>query len=153
MARRRSRQKEIRRLVGSIYRKVKYGWSVKCPYFIVIIRMIASSLYYRRFGLGNARRWDIGTARRRPTDKSKLGSGNNSDFLRTNVMADYLDKMSTDINYITYTEDLVEDDGLQYFQMCIIIGIIIYMFLCGGPPATSDNDVIGTDKDRKRTSS
>ena len=48
------------------------------------------------------------------------------DYLRTNVMADYLDKLSTDVNYITYIEETDED--VCYLQVIIVIGIIIYMF-------------------------
>ena len=50
----------------------------------------------------------------------------NNDFLRTNMMADYLDKMSTDINYITYVE---ENEEQSYLQLLIIICILVYMFL------------------------
>ncbi len=48
------------------------------------------------------------------------------DFLRTNMMADYIDKMSTDINYITYVEENEEE---SYLQLIIIIGLLLYMFL------------------------
>lgn len=58
-------------------------------------------------------------ARRQNTYKTKC----DADFLRTNMLADYLDKMSTDVNYITYIEE--EDD---YLQLLIVIGIFIYMF-------------------------
>lgn len=49
-----------------------------------------------------------------------------SDFLRTNMLADYLDKMSTDVNYIAYIEE--EEDYQSYFQLFIVIAIFIYMF-------------------------
>ena len=48
-------------------------------------------------------------------------------FMRTNMMADYLDKMSTDINYITYLDD-EENDSCAYFQLLLIICLLIYMF-------------------------
>lgn len=49
-----------------------------------------------------------------------------ADFLRTNMLADYLDKMSTDVNYITYIEE--EDDHQSYIQLLVVIAIIIFMF-------------------------
>lgn len=58
--------------------------------------------------------------------KSSQGSYD-SDFLRTNVMADYLDKLSTDANYIAYTEDL-EENPMQYIQACVVIWILVYMY-------------------------
>ena len=51
-----------------------------------------------------------------------------SDYLRTNMMADYLDKMSTDINYITYLDDDDTDNSESYIQLIIIIAILLYMF-------------------------
>jgi hypothetical protein len=47
-------------------------------------------------------------------------------YLKTNVMADYLDKMSTDVNYITYIEENEEECHIQVF---IIIVLLIYMFI------------------------
>jgi hypothetical protein len=54
-------------------------------------------------------------------------SYDDKDFLRTNILADYLSQYSTDINCITYIED-VEDEGIHILHTCIIIGILIYMF-------------------------
>lgn len=52
-----------------------------------------------------------------------------NDYIRTNVMADYLDKLSTDVNYISHVEDELEDNQWQYIQACIVLGILVYMFL------------------------
>lgn len=49
-----------------------------------------------------------------------------ADFLRTNLLADYLDKLSTDVNYISYIEE--EDDHQSYIQLFIVIAIFIFMF-------------------------
>ena len=49
------------------------------------------------------------------------------DYLRTNVMADYLDKLSTDVNCITYTEEA--DDDMCYIQVVVVVGILMYMFM------------------------
>lgn len=55
---------------------------------------------------------------------------NNADFMRTNMMADYLDKLSTDINYITYLEQEDTDDNLMsYLHLLIIIFLLCYMFI------------------------
>jgi len=49
--------------------------------------------------------------------------------MRTNVMADYLDKMSTDIYHISQIE---EDETEALIQLAVIILILVYMFFCGG---------------------
>ncbi len=49
-------------------------------------------------------------------------------------MADYLDKMSTDIHHITCTE---EDETEAWIQLAVIIGILVYMFIC--PRDTKDD--------------
>lgn len=62
--------------------------------------------------------------------RHRLKHGNrpkcDADFLRTNMLADYLDKMSTDVNYITYIEE--EDDHHSYIQLLIVIAIFVFMF-------------------------
>lgn len=52
-----------------------------------------------------------------------------SDYFRTNMMADYLDKLSTDINYITYMEEEDCDSSMAYLNMIIVIVLLLYMFL------------------------
>ena len=56
---------------------------------------------------------------------------NNIAFCRTNMLSDYIEKLSTDINMISYCEES-HSDGCKYIAMvnaCIIIGIMLYMFL------------------------
>ena len=60
---------------------------------------------------------------------------NNKDFIRTNVMADYLDKMSTDIYHISQIE---EDETEAWIQLAIIIVILIYMFMSGNKDDDKD---------------
>lgn len=52
-----------------------------------------------------------------------------ADYLRTNMMADYLDKLSTDINYITYFEDEDSDTSMAYWNAVIVILILMFMFI------------------------
>lgn len=59
--------------------------------------------------------------------KSKCTYG--SDYLRTNMMADYLDKFSTDINYITYFEDEDCDSSIAYWNTLIVLLILAFMFV------------------------
>jgi len=59
----------------------------------------------------------------------------NRDYIRTNVMADYLDKMSTNVYHYS---DIEEDETEAWIQLAVIIGILIYMFICPG-----DKDEMG----------
>jgi len=61
------------------------------------------------------------------------------DFIRTNVMADYLDKMSTDIYHISQIE---EDETEAWIQLAIIIIILIYMFVSGNKDSDKDTPEI-----------
>ncbi len=74
--------------------------------------------------------------RRRPYNKylvmaAKSQKNNIAAFCRTNMLADYIEKLSTDINMISYTEDDNNVSECKYVAMvnaCIIIGIMLYMF-------------------------
>jgi hypothetical protein len=53
---------------------------------------------------------------------------NNIAFCRTNMLGDYIEKLSTDINMISYSEEGYECKYIAMINACIIIIIMLYMF-------------------------
>lgn len=58
----------------------------------------------------------------------------NSDFAKTNVLSDYIDKTYTDVNYVSYIEE-DGDEGAAVLQVCIIVAVLVYMFWASKPKA------------------
>lgn len=53
-------------------------------------------------------------------------------FVRTNVLADYIDKLTNDINMVTLGDDGENEHQCKYIAMVhclIIIAILVFMFL------------------------
>jgi hypothetical protein len=53
-------------------------------------------------------------------------------YLKTNMMADYIDKLSNDINMITIQEENDNDEHsckyISYLNTIIILAVLLYMF-------------------------
>lgn len=66
-------------------------------------------------------------------------------FMRTNVLADYIDKLTNDINMVALTES--DDDEFQckhiaMMNCVIIIGILIFMFIDMNTGGNKDSEDI-----------
>lgn len=57
-----------------------------------------------------------------------------SNLMRTNVIADYLDKLYTDVNmayYIDQKHDVDDDSSMDMVYLVVIIALIVYMLFSG----------------------
>lgn len=50
-------------------------------------------------------------------------------YIRTNVIADYIEKMYTDINIVTQQEEGYECKYIAQFQMILLLALICFMFI------------------------
>jgi hypothetical protein len=63
----------------------------------------------------------------------------NATFVKTNVIADVIDKYNNDINMV---ESEYPCKYIAMFQTCLIIGLMIYMFWDNDKPDKSHSDPI-----------
>lgn len=55
-------------------------------------------------------------------------SKNHLAFMKTHVIADYIEKLNNDINMVDIEDNEFECKNIQYFRLLLIIVLMIYMF-------------------------